>query len=142
MNEYEALEMFLMNYRSIREENVIRQIDISDDEYMFLIDDGSRVRFDITNYALTYIKPRVDLTEQDLDDIWKKEFARKLKKKLRNSGITQKEFAQQLGVTDRTVYRYLNQLTLPDYITIRKIARILGCTFEELTNFDYLYYEE
>lgn len=137
LTEYEVLELFLLYYPT-NKENIIDQKNIGDGEYMFYIDDGSKVRFDIIKRSMAYIKPRTNLTIDDIDTIWLKEFSRKLKRKLKLRRMTQKDFAQSIGVTYRSVYNYVYGKTVPDYLILRKMSRVLECDIEELTNFDYL----
>lgn len=137
MNKYEAYELFLMYYPG-KERTITDQINIGDNEYMFYINDGRRVRFDAVEHTMSYIKYKDNLTYEELDTIWINEFSRKLKKKLKLNRFTQKDFANEIGVTERTIHNYINGKSIPDYLILRRIARILDCTIEDLTNFDYL----
>ena len=137
MSDYEVRELFLLYYPT-KDENIIDQIYIGDDEYMFYIDDGSRVRFDNEHHTFTYIRPRNESMNNDADEIWTKEFSRKLKRKLTMVRMTQRDFAREIGVTERTVHRYLKGSCVPEFLTLRKMARVLDCSIDELTNFDYL----
>lgn len=49
-------------------------------------------------------------------------------------GLTQKEFADKLGLDQSTVSLWENGKTQPRTKLLVKIARILGCTVEELVS--------
>lgn len=138
MTEQEIRDLFL-HYYPAKEENIADQVYIGDHDYIFFIDDGSRVRFDCSNRDMTYIKPIDILTTEEMDTIWTKEFARKLSKKLRTKHITQKQLAEAIGVTDRSIRNYLYKRSVPDYLTLRKMAEVFECSISELSDFSYMY---
>lgn len=55
-------------------------------------------------------------------------------KKRKERKITQKEFAEKLGVTDKTVSRWENGHYMPDITLLQDIATILDVTISELLN--------
>ena len=55
-------------------------------------------------------------------------------KKRKEGKITQKEFAEKLGVTDKTVSRWENGHYMPDITFLQDIATILDVTISELLN--------
>ena len=53
--------------------------------------------------------------------------------KLRNeNNFTQLYMAQQLGVAQNTYSQYERKLRQPDFNLVPKLARILGCTIEDI----------
>jgi transcriptional regulator with XRE-family HTH domain len=50
------------------------------------------------------------------------------------SGITQKELATTLGMDQSAISLWENGKTMPRAILLPKIAKILGCTVDELIN--------
>ena len=50
----------------------------------------------------------------------------------RELGMTQKELADQLNITDKAVSKWERDLAYPDISTIPKLAEILGVSVEEL----------
>lgn len=52
----------------------------------------------------------------------------------RESGMTQKELADKLNITDKAVSKWERDLAYPDTGTIPRLAEIFGVTIEELMN--------
>ena len=52
----------------------------------------------------------------------------------KEKGLTQKELADKLNITDKAVSKWERDLTFPDTQTIPKLAEILGVSLEELMN--------
>ena len=61
-------------------------------------------------------------------------FAKNLRERLRILNMSQREFADQLGVTEATVSRYLKGERNPSLNVIGKIAKILNTTPDFLLN--------
>ena len=72
-------------------------------------------------------------------------FAYQINKIREDNNLTQKEFADLLGVSDRTISKWENGLSVPDGISIRKICNQLGISanalvLEKKTLLDYIRY--
>jgi transcriptional regulator with XRE-family HTH domain len=52
----------------------------------------------------------------------------------KEKGMTQKELADMLSVTDKAVSKWERDVACPDTMTIPKLAEILGVSIEELMN--------
>lgn len=52
----------------------------------------------------------------------------------REKSMTQKQIADQLGITDKAVSKWERDIAFPDTATIPKLAEILGVSVEELLN--------
>ena len=50
----------------------------------------------------------------------------------KEKGITQRELAEKLGVTQPTITQYETGARKPDIVMLKKIATILGCTTDQL----------
>lgn len=48
------------------------------------------------------------------------------------NGITQRELAEKLGVAQPTITQYETGVRKPDIVTLKKLAKILGCTTDQL----------
>lgn len=66
------------------------------------------------------------------DEAWKKEFARRVKWKMRRKGYTQEELAEELGTTQAMISGYLNGKNIPSFRFVTKLAKILDCTPNDL----------
>ncbi len=62
-------------------------------------------------------------------------FGGRLYYSLKSIGMSQREFANKLGVTERSVYRYIHGLSMPNYETVTKMTKILHTTSDFLTGF-------
>ena len=52
----------------------------------------------------------------------------------KEKGLTQKELADMLNITDKAVSKWERDIACPDTMTIPKLAEILGISVEELMN--------
>lgn len=52
----------------------------------------------------------------------------------KEKGMTQKELADMLSITDKAVSKWERNLAFPDTATLPKVAEILGISVEELMN--------
>lgn len=52
----------------------------------------------------------------------------------KEKGMTQKELADMLNITDKAVSKWERDIACPDTMTIPKLAKILGISVEELLN--------
>lgn len=52
----------------------------------------------------------------------------------KEKGMTQKELAEQLNITDKAVSKWERDVACPDVNTIPKLAEILGVSLDELMN--------
>ncbi len=132
-NIYRMFSLYCPNYADL----AYKQKYLGDFETLFFLKDGDKILFDELNKKWKLISTSPDKTELT-DDEWVAEFSRKLKKKLSLKHVLQKDLAKALNVSTFAVNRYVNGTQTPPILILRKIAGILGCSVEELTNFDYL----
>lgn len=59
-------------------------------------------------------------------------FGQKLKQYRGQLNITQKELAEKMNVTFQTISKWESDINEPDFATVRKLAKILNCTIEDL----------
>lgn len=50
----------------------------------------------------------------------------------KNAGLTQKQLAEKLGVTQACIGMWEIGCRKPNIVTLKKLAKILGCTADEL----------
>lgn len=63
-----------------------------------------------------------------------KTLASNIKKAILHSGMTQREVAEKVGVTEVSMSRYVLGTRIPKAPTLARIASVLGCTPNELLN--------
>lgn len=73
----------------------------------------------------------------ETDKQWCKIFAKRLRNKIKENGVTQTELSLILGINNSSLSRYCNGLQKPDVTTIRRLAKELHCTVSELVDFDF-----
>ena len=56
----------------------------------------------------------------------------KMKEMRKRSGMTQKEVAQQIGVTQGAVWQWESGMVMPTAVNLQKLAATLNCTVDEL----------
>lgn len=56
----------------------------------------------------------------------------KIKEMRKRSGMTQKEVAQQIGVTQGAVWQWESGMVMPTAVNLQKLAATLNCTVDEL----------
>ena len=56
----------------------------------------------------------------------------KIKEMRKRSGMTQKEVAQQIGVTQGAVWQWESGMVMPTAVNLHKLAATLNCTVDEL----------
>lgn len=102
------------------------------DEIEVMLSDHTRVIYDSSENILIF--PSKDLSEEEA---WVKEFARRLKKRLYIRGIPQADVANHCGVSQGTVSNWLRGRTTPDLYILTKIAELIGCTTDDLIEYEY-----
>lgn len=58
---------------------------------------------------------------------WRKQFGDRLKRLIHIKGMTQSQFARELGVTEATLSRYITGIYEPSVSKAERIAEILDC---------------
>lgn len=122
----------------IKSNEVVDRMDIGDFEIVYTLVNGEKYRYDAISSNAFHIRPRPKDDDNLTELEWRKEFARKLKRKLYYNGITQHELSQMINISEYTISNYINGKTTANGYAISKIARAIECTTGELTDFGYL----
>lgn len=95
------------------------------------LDDGRKYAYDWMNKS-TYLLYDPEETV-DMDEIeWRKTFSKNLTRKLRNFGMAQDELSYITGISQVAISKYINCKTTPSTYNLRKIAKALRCSTNEL----------
>lgn len=94
--------------------------------------DGRTIAYDMLDHTIRTVKK---CSNEYTDDEWEREFHIRLKRLMYLRGINQSELAEQLNVSQSQLSRYISGKTSMSVYMLRKIASLLGCTFEGLVNF-------
>ena len=135
--EENALRKFELMYPRLYSQ-IVSHIMIAEFETLFTLEDGTKVIFDELTDRCIRLRPRDENSPDLSKEEWRLEFARQLKKKLAVRGISQRELADRLGMTEVTVSKYVNGTQMPDSYTVYRISNIINCPLIELINFNYL----
>ena len=91
--------------------------------------DGS---IDIYNDMNHSLGPKIDTST---DSGWRKEFARRLRKKIAMKGITQDNLSKLIGIGQPLLSLYTQGKSLPSAQKVSVIAKALGCSVNDLIGF-------
>ena len=91
--------------------------------------DGS---IDIYNDMNHSLGPKIDTST---DAGWKKEFARRLRKKIAMKGITQDNLSKLTGIGQPLLSLYTQGKSLPSAQKVSAIAKAVGCSVDDLIGF-------
>ena len=100
------------------------------DKFVYEVDSGY--------FRRLFYKNLDELTEEQE----RKEFGYALRTLMRRKFITQEELAKLVGTSQAMISYYITGQYIPNYVTARRIARVLGCSMEELSYIDYNKYLE
>ena len=91
--------------------------------------DGS---IDIYNDMNHSLGPKIDTST---DAGWRKEFARRLRKKIAMKGITQDNLSKLTGIGQPLLSLYTQGKSLPSAQKVSALAKALGCSVNDLIGF-------
>jgi len=63
---------------------------------------------------------------------YRKEVARRISEQMGYAHKNQVQVARELGVDHSVVYQYTTGRSLPNYEKLRKLCKILDCTYEDI----------
>ena len=104
------------------------------------LDDGSRVEFnavDNTIRDVTRFYIRETANEVD-EEIWRKEFGRKLRRAIIEKGINQERLSDAIGVSRQMMSRYIRGNSTPSGYILSRLSEVLECDVRELSRFGYI----
>lgn len=130
-DKYSMLYRHQVNAEKMRryiEQNMISCYAVNEWDLLIELQNGDKFIFDsFRNIIFFDLYKNDELTE----DEEKREFTKNLKKLLDRKHMTQEELAHNLGVSQVTISNYINGKRIPDSITLKKIARALGCSTDD-----------
>ena len=99
------------------------------------MDNGTRYEFDRMDGTLRRLRDK----DLELDeDILSKELCANLRKNIPLTGKTQADICEELGITKAALSRYINGNSSPSATRLFRIARVIGCTMDELFDETYI----
>lgn len=100
------------------------------DDFELIIhrDDGECVIYDDLDRTVRVLPSKdTALTEE----VWRREFGRRLRKRMVRKGYTQQEFANMVGTSQTMLSNYMNGRCVPSFYMVDKIARALDCSVDD-----------
>lgn len=139
MNEYPWCCALKIN-PFIKKDDIEEIIEISQWELLFKFKNGEKIIYDTdTGYHRNlFYKSVNELTEEQE----RKEFGYALRTMMRRRWINQEELAKCVGTSQTMISHYMTGRSIPGGIMLRKIAKVLGCSIDELFYIDYSKYLE
>lgn len=118
----------------VRDDEIEEARMVNDFDVLFIFKNGKRILFDSdTNYFRELYPDDYRLTDEQR----RYEFKRRLRIMMRRKNINQEELAERLGTTQTVISRYVTGGSVPNFITVEKIAEILNCSLDD---FRYKHY--
>lgn len=97
------------------------------------MNDGNIYDYDPMDDSLRRVNVYMDVDEE----AERKAFGSNLQKMIPFSGLSKGELAEEAGITNAMLSRYIRGNSMPSVLVARRIAKALGCRVDEL--FDDIY---
>lgn len=94
-----------------------------------LLKDNSRVEFDSSDNTIRWIT-KIDYSTDN--DTLRKEIGRNIRKFIEYRGCRQQDIADQAGITQAMLSRYINGTSMPGLDKIHNLAAALNCQISDL----------
>ena len=129
---------------SIREESLLRNFEMLDpfaysrmvnyempDKFSLIVtlDDGRKLLYDDIADSTRYLN--LDPTSLTDDDLLN-EFRYRLRHAMSIRGFNQIRLSEETGISEAMISRYLTGVSVPSFLNVMKIARVLKCSLDEL----------
>lgn len=95
---------------------------VMSDRGKILYDDNTRMA-----YCMRY---REDV---DNEEVYRRDFGYRLYALMNNKGISQKTLSELTGISARMLSNYIHGVSSPSHYNVVKLARVLGCSPNQLT---------
>lgn len=99
------------------------------------LEDGSKVAYSSITKGIRTIRNSDGIPEDMDEKRWRESFKVRLYKKLYMTNMNQEELAEKTGISPVMISKYMSEKATPSGHTIHRLARALGCTVAELTDF-------
>lgn len=130
------LWQYIMQINPFTKREDIKEIkELNNWDLLITYKDGRRILYDrCTGY---FKNISYDNINELTDEQEKAEFAYMLRSLMTRKHVTQEELAIRTNITQAMVSRYVRGETIPTAITLRKIAKVLGCSMDDFFNKNY-----
>lgn len=98
---------------------------------------GKKYAFDFRNLDRPIFLPDFRDPAEDIDDDeWRRNFARRVRRRMSYIGVSQEWLSDKTGISQVTISKYLNGKSSPSCLNAERIASALGCNINELIRRD------
>ena len=102
--------------------------DSGDFEITVRCDDGETYIYDDLDRTIRMLPPDGELMTED---VWRREFGRRLRKRMARKGLTQSELAEKVGVSQVMLSNFMTGRSMPGFYIVDKLARALDCSVDD-----------
>lgn len=128
MSKSKILDQFLLS-PLIKENDIIEYKELNEYEVLIkLRPKGDQIIYDALNNTIRGCSYRGKLTAKEN----RNEFKMRLRAMLLHSRLSQKDLSRISGISERTITRYINGDSIPDYVALKKIADAINCKVDDL----------
>lgn len=99
--------------------------------------DGKEYFFDAFEDYARLIK-RFEHADELTDEEWRRGFSYFLDREIMNSGMRRYEVAEQAGITETMLSRYLSCKAVPSSIILQRLADAIGCDVNDILPHDFI----
>ena len=118
-----------------KKEDVLEIKELNEWDLLIVFKNGTKIIYDrFTNYHKNIF---YDNIEELTDEQEMKEFAYRLRTMMKRRHIVQDELAERVGTNQAMISRYINGESIPNVLTVRKIAKALDCSMDDLFYKEY-----
>lgn len=127
---YQDLWQYVMSFNPfLKEDDVEELIEINEWDLLIVLKTGEKVLYDrFTKYYRVLSYNGQELTEEQ--EI--REFKTNLRNMMARKFISQEMLAREIGTSQQMISRYLSGTAMPSALVLRKIARTLNCSIDDL----------
>lgn len=127
-----TLESLKQHYRYLLDD-ILEWKETAPFELTMKLKSGRTVLYDdLTKSIRTLPSDSNNMTEEEI----KIEFGKRLQKMMYIRGVTQTELSEQTGIPQSMLSGYMNGRTMPSFVKVDKIARVLKCSVDDLRYLD------
>lgn len=117
-----------MSYPFVNDDDVEEAFVINEWDLLIKFKDGRKIIYDSFYDAIKGVREKDDLSDEEICKI----FSQKLKIWMNRRYLTQEELAERLGTSQQMISRYMTGDSMPSYLMLKKIAKVLKCRVDDL----------
>ena len=130
IDKYELMFQDFQVYGQPLSERTVRWEPMGKYSIKAYLDDGSMIQYNGMMHTCRIIRPVGDA--EWTEELFRKKFAINLAGMMYESGYTQELLSKELGISRRTLYKYLHGEATPNAYILSKIAKLFDSDLSEL----------